>query len=55
MSEDAANTQELLRFFVTFLMSWKIWSDVQQLISWFETNDILQRVKVLFLMACLLG
>ncbi|KAK1833696.1 E1-E2 ATPase-domain-containing protein [Podospora conica] len=55
VSEDAANSQELLRFIITFIMSWKIWADVQQLISWFETNDILQRVKVLFLIACLLG
>ncbi|KAK0639726.1 hypothetical protein B0T16DRAFT_450341 [Cercophora newfieldiana] len=46
---------ELLRFVVTFLMSWKIWADVQQIISWFETNDILQRVQILFLIACLLG
>lgn len=36
-------------------MSWKIWSDVTQLISWFETDDILQRVEILFLIACLLG
>ncbi|KAK3353799.1 hypothetical protein B0T25DRAFT_221162 [Lasiosphaeria hispida] len=47
--------QELLRFFITFLMSWKIWADVQQIISWFETNDIVQRLEILFLTACLLG
>lgn len=46
---------ELLRFVVTFLMTWKIWADVQQIISWFETNDILQRIQILFLIACLLG
>ncbi|KAK9798827.1 putative Low temperature requirement A [Seiridium cardinale] len=45
----------LLRFVITFVMSWKIWSDVQQTISWFETDDILQRAQVLFLVACLLG
>ncbi|KAK6084095.1 hypothetical protein SCUP234_03424 [Seiridium cupressi] len=45
----------LLRFVIMFVMSWKIWSDVQQTISWFETDDILQRVQVLFLIACLLG
>lgn len=45
----------LLRFVVTFVMSWKIWSDVQQTVSWFETDDILQRAQVLFLIACLLG
>ncbi|KAK4214438.1 bacterial low temperature requirement A protein-domain-containing protein [Rhypophila decipiens] len=46
---------ELLRFVVTFIMSWMIWSGTAQLISWFETNDVLQRVKILFLIACLLG
>ena len=49
------NGLELLRFIITFAMSWKIWSEVQQLVSWFETNDILQRVQILFLIACLLG
>jgi hypothetical protein len=47
--------KEVLRFFVTFVMSWKIWSDVQQSVSWFETNDVLQRVSILFVIACLLG
>jgi low temperature requirement protein LtrA len=46
---------ELLRFTITFIMSWKIWSDVTTLISWFETDDILQRLSILFIMACLLG
>jgi low temperature requirement protein LtrA len=53
-AEDA-NGHELLRFIVTFCMSWKIWSDVAQYISWFDTNDIAQRVEILFLIACLLG
>ncbi|KAK5657783.1 hypothetical protein OQA88_2856 [Cercophora sp. LCS_1] len=52
---EEANGHALLRFVVTFAMSWKIWSDVQQLVSWFETNDITQRVEILFLIACLLG
>jgi hypothetical protein len=46
---------ELLRFAITFIMSWKIWSDVALIISWFKTDDIIQRVSVLFIMACLLG
>jgi len=53
-AEDATG-HELLRFVVTFCMSWKIWSDVAMLVSWFETDDILQRVEILFLIACLLG
>jgi low temperature requirement protein LtrA len=36
-------------------MSWKIWSDIGQVMSWFETNDVFQRVQILFQIACLLG
>jgi low temperature requirement protein LtrA len=46
---------ELLRYSITFIMSWKIWSDLALIISWFETDDIVQRLSVLFIMACLLG
>ncbi|TAQ88612.1 hypothetical protein B7494_g3044 [Chlorociboria aeruginascens] len=53
-SEDATG-HELLRFTITFIMSWKIWNDLTLMISWFETDDILQRISVLFVMACLLG
>ena len=36
-------------------MSWKIWSDLALIISWFETDDIMQRLSVMLIMACLLG
>lgn len=46
---------ELLRFVINFIMSWKIWSDLALIISWFETDNIAQRISILFIMACLLG
>lgn len=52
---EEADGKELLRFVVTFAMSWRIWSDIQQVVGWFETDDILQRVEILFVIACLLG
>ncbi|TVY52773.1 hypothetical protein LSUE1_G009743, partial [Lachnellula suecica] len=52
---DDPRGSELLRFSITFIMSWKIWSDLALMISWFETDDMLQRLSVLFIMACLLG
>ncbi|RDW71363.1 hypothetical protein BP6252_07926 [Coleophoma cylindrospora] len=52
---DDTTGEELLRFCITFIMSWKIWSDLALIISWFETDDVIQRVSVLFIMACLLG
>lgn len=45
----------LLRFIITFTLSWKIWNDMALIISWFETDDIFQRVSILFLLACLFG
>ncbi|MCJ1460606.1 hypothetical protein MMC28_010988 [Mycoblastus sanguinarius] len=45
----------LLRFAVTFILGWKMWSDLTLAISWFETDDIFQRIAVLFVMICLFG
>ncbi|KAK2600105.1 hypothetical protein QQS21_005191 [Conoideocrella luteorostrata] len=54
MSEEA-NGEELLRFSVTFIMSWKIWTDITMALSWFETDDLLTRLEILFEIACLLA
>ncbi|KAK5126641.1 hypothetical protein LTR85_009575 [Meristemomyces frigidus] len=45
----------LLQFIITFTLSWKIWNDMNLIISWFETNDIFQRISIIFLLACLFG
>lgn len=47
--------KELLRYTITFIMSWRIWSDVTVIVGWFEVDDILQRLNILFTMACLIG
>jgi hypothetical protein len=52
---EAATSEELQRFAITFIMSWRIWSDITVMIAWFEVDDILQRLSVLFVMACLIG
>ena len=44
-----------LQFLVTFILSWKMWNDLTLSISWFETDDIAQRIAVLFVMICLFG
>ncbi|GAB7350623.1 hypothetical protein MBLNU459_g1188t1 [Dothideomycetes sp. NU459] len=53
-SEDATGLS-LLRLFITFTLSYKIWGDMNLLVSWFDTNDIGRRLSTLFLLACLLG
>ncbi|KAK8143257.1 hypothetical protein G3M48_007503 [Beauveria asiatica] len=54
MSEESTG-YELLRFSVTFIMSWKIWTDITMTVSWFQTDDALTRMGVLFEIACLLA
>lgn len=54
MSEQP-NGAELLRFAVTFIMSWKIWTDITMAVSWFETDDVMTRLEILFEIACLLA
>ncbi|KAF2097442.1 hypothetical protein NA57DRAFT_58029 [Rhizodiscina lignyota] len=52
---EEATGQALLRFAVTFVMSWKFWSDISTAIAWFDADDILRRLSVLFILTCLLG
>ncbi|KAF2826183.1 hypothetical protein CC86DRAFT_25909 [Ophiobolus disseminans] len=47
--------ESLLRFAITFIMGWKFWSDISLLISWFDSDDVLRRMSVLFVLTCLLG
>ncbi|EMC94464.1 hypothetical protein BAUCODRAFT_124086 [Baudoinia panamericana UAMH 10762] len=53
-SEDPTGLS-LLRFVITFTLSYKIWNDMAQIISWFETDDIVQRFSIVFLLVCLFG
>lgn len=32
--------EALLQFCVTFILSWKLWSELTLVVSWFETGDI---------------
>ncbi|KAI4103023.1 MAG: hypothetical protein LQ339_004386 [Xanthoria mediterranea] len=43
----------LLQFTIVFSIGWKIWSDLQIITSWLD--DIIQRLSVMFVMACLIG
>jgi hypothetical protein len=36
----------LLHFVITFSLSWKIWNDLSLIVSWFETDDIVQRLSI---------
>jgi low temperature requirement protein LtrA len=49
------NGEGLLRFTITFVLAWKLWSDVSQALSWILMDDIIRRLSVLFYMTILLG
>lgn len=55
VAAEEATGHSLLRFVITFIMSWKFWSDIMVFVGWFEGDDILRRLSVLFLLVCLLG
>ncbi|UKZ59020.1 uncharacterized protein TrAtP1_000340 [Trichoderma atroviride] len=54
MAEEATG-YELLRFVITFVMAWKIWTDITLTLSWFETDDVVTRLEILFCISCLIG
>lgn len=35
--------------------SWRIWTDLRDLISTYDTDDVVQRMGILFILTCLLG
>lgn len=53
-SEDATGLS-LLHFIITFTMSYKIWNEMTLIVGWFKTNDLAQRLSVLFMLSCLVG
>lgn len=54
MAEEAT-AEELLRFVITFIMSWKIWTEVTYALSWFESDTIVTKLEILTFLATLLG
>lgn len=47
--------KSLVEYLIQFSIGWKIWSDLTMVINWFEVNDVLQRIGVLFILVCLVG
>lgn len=49
------NGEGLLRFVITFFLTWKIWSDLSQVLAWLVMDDVIRRLSMLFMMVILLG
>jgi hypothetical protein len=49
------NGLSLLHFAIVFCIGWKIWSDMTNVINWFDIDDIFQRICVAFYLVCLFG
>ncbi|KAL6698953.1 bacterial low temperature requirement A domain-containing protein [Trichoderma pleuroticola] len=54
MAEEATG-YELLRFIITFVMTWRIWTSITLTLSWFETDDVVTRLEILFCISTLIG
>lgn len=52
---EEATGKSLLRFAITFIMGWKIWADVSIIVNWFDHDDIVRRISIVFTLACLLA
>ena len=45
----------LLHFFITFVLSWKMWLDLTASVNSFEIDDVFQRICVMVYLICVLG
>ena len=52
---EEATGEALLRFAITFILSWRIWTDVTVFMNWFDCDDVTRRITILFVLTCLLG
>ncbi|KAK4905848.1 hypothetical protein LTR66_017772, partial [Elasticomyces elasticus] len=50
-----ASAETFLHFVVVFSLAYKIWSDLTVTINWFEVEDCVGRLFVLFIIICLYG
>ncbi|KAI9685793.1 MAG: hypothetical protein M1820_010741 [Bogoriella megaspora] len=55
MTAEEATGKALLRFVITLTMGFKIWQDISQMVNWFDADDIMRRIYIIFLLVCLLG
>jgi low temperature requirement protein LtrA len=52
---EEASGRALLRFAITFILAWKLWSDVGTFVAWISADDIIRRISVLIILVFLLG
>ncbi|KAL9085524.1 MAG: hypothetical protein Q9165_007569 [Trypethelium subeluteriae] len=52
---EEATGESLLRFAIAFSMGWKIWTDLSLMVNWFDADDVVRRLSILFTLACLLA
>jgi len=54
-ASEEATGNSLLRFAITYIMAWKVWSDVSIVIAWISMDDLIRRLSVLLVLVLLLG
>lgn len=50
-----ASAASFLHFVVVFTLAYKIWSDLTVVVNWFEVEDCVGRIAILFILCCLYG
>ncbi|EPS36916.1 hypothetical protein H072_9506 [Dactylellina haptotyla CBS 200.50] len=54
-ASEEPSAKALLYFCIAMIPSYKLWNDIGLIVSWFETDDLVQRGGILFVLACLFG
>jgi len=54
-ASEEATGHSLLWFAITYIMAWKIWSDISTVVAWISMDDILRRILSLLALILLLG
>ena len=50
-----ASAESFLHFSIVFALAYKIWSDLTIMVNWFEVEDCVGRLVILFILCCLYG
>lgn len=50
-----ASAESLLHFVILFSLAYKVWSDLTVTVNWFEVEDVLGRLSIIFVLCCLYG
>jgi low temperature requirement protein LtrA len=54
-ASESTTSAALLHYLITYTMSARMWADVTNMMNWFETGDVMQRLTIMLVLLCILG